>query len=93
VKKHIATSNNFGEITIREFDDFDKQICLLKEPQEWCEVMRYSPCGKYLAVGCHDDTLWIYEIDEEGAYKLYSKFTSNSTAITSLDWSMDSELI
>lgn len=41
---HIAVCNNMGKISIRAFDDFDKKHQALKEPQEWCEVLRYSPC-------------------------------------------------
>jgi len=29
---HIAHSNNFGEIIIRDFDDFEKVICVQKQP-------------------------------------------------------------
>ena len=41
---HIAVSNNFGKVTIRSRDNLDKKIKSLKEAEEWCEVIRYSPC-------------------------------------------------
>jgi len=90
---HVANSNNYGEITVRDFNDFEKTITTLKEPKEWSEALRYSPCEKYLACGSHDNALYIYEISEEGEYSLYSTCTRNSSFITSLDWSKDSLMI
>jgi hypothetical protein len=40
-------------------------------PKEWCEVIRYSPNCQYLAVGGHDDTIYIYTITPEGKYKMF----------------------
>jgi microtubule-associated protein-like 1/2 len=90
----VANSNNYGSIIIREFDDFEKVLCVLMEPQEWSENLRYSPCGKYLACGSHDNLLYVWEIAEgEGTYTLHSKMDKNSSFITSLDWSADSTMI
>lgn len=51
-----------GKISIRDKNNFDKKIKTLKDPSEWCEVMKYSPCGVYLAVGSHDNNIYIYEV-------------------------------
>jgi len=59
----------------------------MKDPNEWNEVMRYSPCENFLAVGSHDNYVYVYEISEEGTYKLYCKFAKNNSFITSFDWS------
>jgi WD40 repeat protein len=66
----------------------------LKEANEWNEVIRYSPCEKYLAVGSHDNRVYVYEISEDGSeYKKYCTFFKNSSYITSFDWSLDSKVI
>ena len=59
-----------GKISIRDLNDFDKKLGQLKEPKFYCEVMRYSPDEKYLAVGSHDKHLYIYEVVADGNYTL-----------------------
>lgn len=51
---HVAISNNFGDITILDYNDFSKRITTLFLSQEWCEVMKYSPDGRFFAAGSHD---------------------------------------
>lgn len=69
---HVAISNNMGKISIRFKDDLDKKIKTIKDADEWSEVIRYSPCGKYLAVGSHDNAVYIYDV--ANSYSLYAKF-------------------
>lgn len=90
---HVVISNNMGKISVRDFGEFDKKHGSMKEPQEWCEVLRYSPCEKFLAAGSHDNHVYVYEIDDEGKYKLYKDFNKHSSYIQSLDWSQDSTFI
>jgi len=59
------------------------------DSKEWIEAIHYSPCGEYLAVGSHDNAVYIYD----SAYKLKAKCKKHSSFITSLDWSMDSNVI
>lgn len=40
---HVAVSNNFGDITILDYNDLSKRITTLYKPREWCEVLVYSP--------------------------------------------------
>jgi len=88
---HVAVSDNYGEVTIRKFEDFDAEVQSLTEPQEWNEVMRYSPCEKYLGVGSHDNKVYIYVIDEEGKYKLRNTTGEKITSfVQSFDWTLDS---
>lgn len=51
-----------GKISIREKDNIDKKVKTIKDPEEWCEVMRYSPDEKYLAVGSHDNCVYVYNV-------------------------------
>lgn len=58
----MAVSNNMGKVSIRLKDNLDTKVKSLKEPEEWNEVMKYSPCGKYLAVGSHDNHIYVYNV-------------------------------
>jgi hypothetical protein len=42
---HIAISNNMGKVSVRTRQDLDKKVKTLKDAEEWCEVIKYSPCG------------------------------------------------
>jgi WD40 repeat protein len=88
---HVAVSNNHGDIFVYDYSDFSVRIATLLHPREWCEVMKYSPDGKFLAVGAHDDTVYIYAVSPKGDYSLHIKFEYiHSSAITALDWTLDS---
>ena len=82
-----------GKVSIRDFNDLDKKIASLKDAQEWCEVARYSPCEKFLAVGSHDNNVYVYSVGDDGSYTLYKNFAKHSSFITALDWSADSSYI
>lgn len=87
-------SDNFGEVSIRKFDDFENELTQLTQPQEWNEVMRYSPCENYLAVGSHDNKVYIYNVSESGEYTLCHNTGEKITSfVQSLDWTMDSKYI
>jgi len=87
-------SNNYGDITILDYNDFSKRITTLYKPREWCEVLVYSPNHEYLAVGSHDDSIYIYKINDKGEYTLHwSIFFVHSSAILGMDWSRDSKYL
>jgi len=89
---HVAIGVNNGELHIRAgLKDLKKSIADKKDAKEWIEVLRYSPCGKFLAVGSHDDSIYVYDVNN--AYHLISKFHKQTSFVTSLDWSTDSETI
>lgn len=87
----MAVSNNYGDIVILDYRDFSKRITTLYKPREWCEVLRYSPNQEFLAVGSHDDSVYIYRISDSGDYTLHWAINFvHSSAITAMDWSRDS---
>ena len=59
---HLVVCSNMGKTSIRDLTDFDKKICSLKHAKEWSEVAAYSPCENYLAVGSHDNKIYIYAV-------------------------------
>jgi len=46
-------------------EDFDKKLQTLKDAKHWSEVAKYSPNEDFLAVGAHDQVLYIYKIDAD----------------------------
>lgn len=90
---HVAVSNNYGDVAILDYNDFSKRITTLYKPREWCEVMVYSPDEQFLAVGSHDDSIYIYKI-ENGQYELHYAITFvHSSAVVAMDWSKDSKYL
>uniref|UniRef100_A0A8C7X8W4 EMAP like 4 n=1 Tax=Oryzias sinensis TaxID=183150 RepID=A0A8C7X8W4_9TELE len=61
---------------------------------EQLSVMRYSVDGTMLAVGSHDNFIYLYNVLERGhKYSRYLKCSGHSSYITHLDWSPDNNFI
>nr|XP_020450574.1 echinoderm microtubule-associated protein-like 3 isoform X1 [Monopterus albus]XP_020450575.1 echinoderm microtubule-associated protein-like 3 isoform X1 [Monopterus albus] len=61
---------------------------------EQLSVMRYSPDGSFLAVGSHDNFIYIYSVTENGRrYTRFGRCNGHSSFITHLDWSKDGKYI
>jgi len=88
---HLAVCSNFGRIRIRKLDDLDIKVDSLKDANEWSEVARYSPSEEHLAVGSHDNTIYVYNAGE--TYSLLCKFSQHASFITSMDWSEEGDYI
>lgn len=87
---HVAVGVNNGELSVRKsLQDIDTVVAHKTDAKEWIEALQYSPCGKFLAVGSHDNAVYIYD----DHYKLISKCKKHSSFITSVDWSLDSKYI
>uniref|UniRef100_A0A671M083 Echinoderm microtubule-associated protein-like 3 n=1 Tax=Sinocyclocheilus anshuiensis TaxID=1608454 RepID=A0A671M083_9TELE len=66
----------------------------LTDGNEQLSVMRYSPDGSFLAVGSHDNFIYIYNVTEGGRrYTRFGKCTGHSSFITHLDWSKDGKYV
>lgn len=100
---HLAVGHNDGCVTIRKVDgveqatgesfiNFDKVLCKMNQPKEWIEIMRYNAAGDKLAVGSHDNFIYLYNVGEE-KYTPYCKLRGHSSYITALDWSLDGDMI
>ncbi|XP_062821536.1 echinoderm microtubule-associated protein-like 3 isoform X1 [Anolis carolinensis] len=61
---------------------------------EQLSVVRYSPDGDFLAIGSHDNFIYIYNVEESGhKYSRFGRCTGHSSFITHLDWSKDGKFI
>lgn len=61
---------------------------------EQLSVIRYAPDGNFLAIGSHDDYIYIYAVTENGRkYSRVGKCSGHSSFITHLDWSVDSQYL
>ena len=69
---HLVICNNLGKVSIRLLDNFDSKVTSLKHPQHYCEVAKYSPDESHLAIGSHDNHVYIYEVKGE-EYHLVAK--------------------
>lgn len=105
--KHLAVADNRGGVTIREIDwdavdartpgSLDKITKKnlfkdLKDKARWIEIMVYSPCNKYLAVGSHDCNIYVLDTKAYN-FKKCMKLTGHSSSILGLDWAVDSSYI
>jgi len=87
---HVAIGINNGELSIRKsLKEINRVVAHKKDAKEWIEAIQYSPCGEFLAVGSHDNVIYIYD----NAYNLKAKCKKHSSFITSVDWSSDSNFI
>jgi WD40 repeat protein len=86
----IAVAGNDGAVMIKDRNTGAEKH-LLQDSAEWIEVMHYSPDGKKLAVGSHDNLIYIYDV--EGGYSLLGKLRGHTSYITNLDWAADGSYI
>lgn len=61
---------------------------------EQLSVVRYSPDGSYLAIGSHDNMIYIYSVSSCGTKSSrFGRCMGHSSFITHLDWSKDGNFI
>ena len=62
----IAYAGNDGSVAIRTWFESQADFQLLQDSSEWIEVMAFSPDGAYLAVGSHDNYIYVYRTSDWG---------------------------
>jgi microtubule-associated protein-like 6 len=88
---HIAVGHNDGTLTVREsIANLDSVIATNNDAKEWIEDIEFSPDGFRLAVGSHDNKIYIYDTE---TYSLIGKITKHNSFIVSVDWSADAQFI
>uniref|UniRef100_A0A8C3T6T7 EMAP like 1 n=1 Tax=Chelydra serpentina TaxID=8475 RepID=A0A8C3T6T7_CHESE len=77
------------------FDTETKDLVTVHtDGNEQLSVMRYSPDGNFLAIGSHDNCIYIYGVNENGRkYSRIGKCSGHSSFITHLDWSVNSQYL
>ena len=96
--------HNDGCISIRQVDGLEEAdgtemvnltnlIAKFNHPKEWIEIMRYNPDGSKLAVGSHDNFIYLYNTTPDGRYTRAGTLKGHSSYITALDWSQDGDWI
>ena len=62
-----------------------------KDSKEWIQCIKFSPDGKTLAIGSHDNSIYLYECKKK--FKLRAKFSKHNSFITHFDFSADSQFL
>lgn len=89
VNYHLAVGANDGSVTIRDVNgDFNQIILEITDSGQWIEAVEYSPDGNWLAVGSHDNKIYVYSVADD--YQLVGKCKGHTAAVTNIDWSLDS---
>ena len=88
---HVAVGHNDGSLSIREgFSKLDSVVCTKQDSAEWIETLAYSPDGSKLAVGSHDNNIYVYSSSD---YALLGVCKAHNSFIVSVDWSTDGTYI
>lgn len=86
-----------GTLTGRWFvldTDTKDLVTVHTDGNEQLSVMCYSPDGNFLAIGSHDNYIYIYAVNESGRkYSRIGKCSGHSSFITHLDWSVNSQYL
>lgn len=89
--QHLAIGLLSGGIKVVEFYPSVAQVYWGKLNTDSICVLRYSPCGRYLASGSHDQHIDIYDV--KAGYKRIARCVGHSSTITGIDWAVDSSKI
>ncbi|XP_073494523.1 echinoderm microtubule-associated protein-like 1 isoform X5 [Phyllobates terribilis] len=86
-----------GTLTGRWFvldTDTKDLVTVHTDGNEQLSIMCYSPDGNFLAIGSHDNYIYIYAVNENGRkYSRIGKCSGHSSFITHLDWSVNSQYL
>ncbi|KAM9365743.1 LOW QUALITY PROTEIN: echinoderm microtubule-associated protein-like 4 [Pholidichthys leucotaenia] len=89
----VAIGTHSGKWFVLDAESTDL-VTIHTDGNEQLSVMRYSVDGTLLAVGSHDNFIYLYTVSENGRkYSRYGKCTGHSSYITHLDWSPDNKFI
>lgn len=86
----LAVAANDGSVSIRTTSDSATEIQLFRDSAEWIEVMAFSPDNQYLAVGSHDNQVYVYKTAD---WSLVGTCKGHSSYIMALDWCAHSKFI
>ena len=85
----VATKNN--KLLVLDADSGEAEFFKCEIGSEQHDCIKYSPDGSYLALGSHDNFIYLFTVSEDGKqYKKHGRLSGHSSYITHLDWSKDS---
>lgn len=89
----VAIGTQTGRWLVLDTESKDL-VTVHTDGNEQLSVMRFSPDGYFLAIGSHDNYIYIYAVAENGKkYSRVGKCSGHSSFITHLDWSVDSQYL
>ncbi|XP_076021748.1 echinoderm microtubule-associated protein-like 1 isoform X3 [Genypterus blacodes] len=89
----VAVGTQTGRWLVLDTDTKDL-VTVHTDGNEQLSVMCYGPDGNFLAIGSHDNYIYIYAVSENGRkYSRVGKCSGHSSFITHLDWSLDSQYL
>lgn len=89
----VAIGTQTGRWLVLDTDSKDL-VTVHTDGNEQLSVMCYGPDGNFLAIGSHDNYIYIYAVVENGRkYSRVGKCSGHSSFITHLDWSVDSQYL
>ncbi|XP_072308624.1 echinoderm microtubule-associated protein-like 2 isoform X1 [Eucyclogobius newberryi] len=89
----VAVGTMSGRWLVLDTDTRDL-VSVHTDGNEIISNVKYSPDGNFLAVGSHDNFVYIYAVTEGGKkYNRVGKCTGHSSFVTHLDWSTDSQYL
>uniref|UniRef100_A0A673MEB2 Echinoderm microtubule-associated protein-like 1 n=1 Tax=Sinocyclocheilus rhinocerous TaxID=307959 RepID=A0A673MEB2_9TELE len=89
----VAIGTQMGRWLVLDTESKDL-VTVHTDGNEQLSVMRFSPDGNFLAIGSHDNYIYIYAVAENGKkYSRVGKCSGHSSFITHLDWSVDSQYL
>ncbi|XP_068457918.1 echinoderm microtubule-associated protein-like 4 isoform X1 [Clinocottus analis] len=89
----VAIGTHSGKWYVLDAETTDL-VAIHTDGNEQLSLMRFSVDGGLLAVGSHDNFIYLYTVSEKGRkYSRYGKCTGHSSYITHLDWSPDNNFI
>ena len=83
--KYFAVCANDGRVHIGQGSS---TLAVLDDADEWCQAAEFSPDGTMLAVGSHDNRIYVYKTED---WSLIGKCTGSSSYITAVDWCENSQ--
>lgn len=88
---HVAVGYNTGAVEIFEYATLKPRFFAPARAGETVSCLRYAPSGKLLAVGSHDNLVYI--LDAAAKYGVRCRLRGHSSYIKNCDFSTDSRLL
>ncbi|GIL85815.1 hypothetical protein Vretimale_19546 [Volvox reticuliferus] len=86
--QQLAVGCTNGGIKVLEFHPAVRQVWWGKTFNSAVDELKYSPCGRFLAAGSHDQAIDVFDVTR--GYTRVARCNGHSSTVRHLDWSVDS---